>query len=49
MKYAREREAFGRPIAANQAIAFKIARRRRGPTQTKKREAASDEAAPLLK
>ncbi len=26
VKYAREREAFGRPIAANQAIAFKIAR-----------------------
>ena len=28
VKYAREREAFGRPIAANQAIAFKIARRK---------------------
>jgi short-chain 2-methylacyl-CoA dehydrogenase len=26
VRYAREREAFGRPIAANQAIAFKIAR-----------------------
>jgi len=26
VKYAREREAFGRPIAQNQAIAFKIAR-----------------------
>ena len=26
VKYARQREAFGRPIAANQAIAFKIAR-----------------------
>jgi short-chain 2-methylacyl-CoA dehydrogenase len=26
VKYAREREAFGRPIGANQAIAFKIAR-----------------------
>ncbi len=26
VKYAKEREAFGRPIAANQAIAFKIAR-----------------------
>ncbi|MGY1607511.1 acyl-CoA dehydrogenase family protein [Geodermatophilus sp. SYSU D00700] len=26
MRYARERSAFGRPIAANQAIAFKIAR-----------------------
>jgi short/branched chain acyl-CoA dehydrogenase len=26
LKYAREREAFGRPIAANQAVAFKIAR-----------------------
>ncbi|MFO7779249.1 MAG: acyl-CoA dehydrogenase family protein [Nitriliruptoraceae bacterium] len=25
VRYAREREAFGRPIAANQAIAFKIA------------------------
>jgi len=26
VKYAKEREAFGRPIGANQAIAFKIAR-----------------------
>ena len=26
VKYAREREAFGRPIAQNQAVAFKIAR-----------------------
>ncbi|MES2094629.1 MAG: acyl-CoA dehydrogenase family protein [Actinomycetota bacterium] len=26
VKYARQREAFGRPIAANQGIAFKIAR-----------------------
>jgi short/branched chain acyl-CoA dehydrogenase len=26
VKYAREREAFGRPIGANQAIAFKLAR-----------------------
>ncbi len=26
VKYAREREAFGKPIGANQAIAFKIAR-----------------------
>ncbi|HWH30767.1 MAG TPA: acyl-CoA dehydrogenase family protein [Mycobacteriales bacterium] len=26
VRYAREREAFGRPIGANQAIAFKIAR-----------------------
>jgi len=26
VKYAKQREAFGRPIAANQAIAFKIAR-----------------------
>jgi short-chain 2-methylacyl-CoA dehydrogenase len=26
VKYARQREAFGRPISANQAIAFKIAR-----------------------
>ena len=26
MKYAKEREAFGRPIGQNQAIAFKIAR-----------------------
>jgi short/branched chain acyl-CoA dehydrogenase len=26
VKYAKEREAFGRPIAANQGIAFKIAR-----------------------
>jgi short-chain 2-methylacyl-CoA dehydrogenase len=26
VKYAKEREAFGRPIAANQAVAFKIAR-----------------------
>ena len=26
VKYARQREAFGRPLAANQAVAFKIAR-----------------------
>ncbi len=26
LRYARQREAFGRPIAANQAVAFKIAR-----------------------
>ncbi len=26
VRYARQREAFGRPIAANQAVAFKIAR-----------------------
>lgn len=46
IKYAKEREAFGRPIGHNQAIAFKIARMELVPTSA--RTAYYDAAALML-
>ncbi len=46
VKYAKEREAFGRPIGRNQAIAFKIARL--GPRAHAARAAYYDAAALML-